>query len=96
LLWGRDYSANQFLWLTDDPDPDNWPVIVFLRYVAPTEWLRFDGSMSQFLLAVWDGSWEFSEVLPETPAEGHTWTLDSDWLNNYQRIATGLDSTRHS
>lgn len=51
LVWGTTLNADFLFWLTEGPDPDRWPVVVWFRGRGPDEaWQRFDQGMAQFLL----------------------------------------------
>lgn len=56
LPWGWDRGGNRYLWLTGDADPDRW-LVVWTGQQAD-EWRRFDGSMTQFLVAFLRGEVE--------------------------------------
>ncbi len=36
LAWGGSDSADIFCWLTSDPDPEKWPVLLFARHGSVT------------------------------------------------------------
>jgi hypothetical protein len=78
LSWGRSQQNDQFFWLTQDADPDRWPVVGWSRHDAST--LVFDGGMAEFLIALFTGrvdhfgSWQ---------ARGLSWKMRHDWLRRY-------------
>ncbi|OIJ88257.1 hypothetical protein [Streptomyces colonosanans] len=47
LKWGSSVQADGFYWLTEDPDPDRWPVLV--TEDIPDSWERFDGPTAEFV-----------------------------------------------
>ncbi len=53
LEWGGNLNGDRCFWLTEDPDPDRWPVVVWFRgEVASRSWRREEGGMAAFLLRV--------------------------------------------
>ncbi|MGW0777625.1 hypothetical protein ACWD01_29160 [Streptomyces sp. NPDC002835] len=47
LKWASSEQADEFYWLTEDPDPDRWPVLV--TEDIPDSWVRFDGTTAEFV-----------------------------------------------
>ncbi|MFJ3724084.1 hypothetical protein ACIPYQ_16130 [Streptomyces sp. NPDC090045] len=47
LEWASSEQADQFYWLTGDPDPDRWPILV--TEDIPDSWRRFDGTTAEFV-----------------------------------------------
>ncbi|MFD0398454.1 hypothetical protein ACFVHI_10290 [Kitasatospora sp. NPDC127121] len=47
LQWAGSVQADQFYWLTEDADPNRWPVIA--RNEDGESWARFDGSTAEFV-----------------------------------------------
>lgn len=47
LKWASSEQADEFYWLTEDPDPDRWPVLV--TQDIPDSWVRFDGTTAEFV-----------------------------------------------
>ncbi|MFD7691372.1 hypothetical protein [Streptomyces sp. NPDC059781] len=47
LKWAGTEQAEEFYWLTGDPDPDKWPVLAHgeLR----ESWIRFNGTTAEFI-----------------------------------------------
>lgn len=45
--WAGSEQADQFYWLTEDPDPDGWPVLACED--IPDSWRRFDGTTTEFV-----------------------------------------------
>lgn len=82
LIWGRGYDGDHCFWLTEDEDPNRWPIVVFFRNLNAPQWRRFDGGMAQFLLSVVDGTYEHADLLvgPTRPA---CWTRAEDWARRY-------------
>lgn len=83
LLWGSDSNGNHCFWLTTDPDPDRWPVVVWLRQVLPPQWRLFEGGMADLLLAVVDGSWEYAGAFVGDPLPTPRWSRLEDWGRDY-------------
>ncbi|MFJ6141057.1 hypothetical protein [Kitasatospora sp. NPDC092286] len=53
LEWGCNYNGDRCFWLTGDPDPDRWPVVVWFRGApAARAWSKADGGMAEFLVQV--------------------------------------------
>ncbi|MFR9793626.1 SMI1/KNR4 family protein [Streptomyces sp. MB22_4] len=52
LPWGSGCNANELGWLTLDPDPDEWPVVVWRRQIGygDCRWALFDCGMVDFLV----------------------------------------------
>ncbi|MGA4959827.1 hypothetical protein [Streptomyces lavendulocolor] len=47
LQWASSEQADQFYWLTDDPDPDRWPILV--KEDIPDSWERFEETTAEFV-----------------------------------------------
>ncbi|MFE6028119.1 hypothetical protein [Streptomyces niveus] len=47
LEWASSEQADQFYWLTEGPDPDNWPILV--KEDIPDSWQRFDETTGEFI-----------------------------------------------
>ncbi|MFE9632433.1 hypothetical protein [Streptomyces sp. NPDC006463] len=47
LEWASSEQADQFFWLTEDPDPDRWPIL--MKEDVPDSWRRFDGTTAEFV-----------------------------------------------
>ncbi|MCX4823585.1 SMI1/KNR4 family protein [Streptomyces sp. NBC_01142] len=47
LEWAGSEQADQFYWLTEDPDPDRWPILV--KEDIPDSWQRFDETTAEFV-----------------------------------------------
>lgn len=78
LSWGSSQQSDQFFWLTQDADPDRWPMIGWLRHDAST--FAFDGGMVEFLLALFTGRVEHFGHW-DTP--GLSWEIWHDWLHRH-------------
>lgn len=76
LAWGSNEGGDVFFWLTEDPDPDRWPVVMWAR--GPADTIRFDGGMVEFLLSVLSGEHPRITWLTGTKL---AWTMHNDWLN---------------
>lgn len=55
LTWGGNYNGDLCFWLTEDLDPGQWPVIVWLRGSFPNSWIRYDVGMVEFILIAISG-----------------------------------------
>ncbi|MFF8960257.1 SMI1/KNR4 family protein [Streptomyces sp. NPDC014894] len=60
IAWGVSCGADILGWVTDDGDPDAWPVVVWERHGSPT-WKVYDMGMAEFLRRV------FRRGFPECP-----------------------------
>ncbi|WP_160312344.1 SMI1/KNR4 family protein [Streptacidiphilus albus] len=84
LAWGENEDGDIFFWLTGDPDPDRWPVIMWARGAATT--YRFEGGMVAFLLNVLHGDHPASEWLT---GPRMWWIMESDWLREGLSVSSG-------
>jgi hypothetical protein len=75
LAWGDNEDSDIFFWLTEDPDPDRWPVVVLVR--GPAVILRFSGGMVDFLVSLLSGGQPTLAYLTDTNL---TWVMTNDWL----------------
>lgn len=76
LAWGESHlDGDIFYWLTEDPDPDRWPVIMWARGPATT--YRFEGGMVEFLASVFSGEHPRVTWMTWPRLE---WRMRSDWL----------------
>ena len=75
LAWGENEEGDVFFWLTEDPDPDRWPIVVWAR--GPFTTFRFDGGMVRFLRGALAGE---HPMLGWMATSGATWDMDNDWL----------------
>lgn len=48
LRWADSVQADQFVWLTESANPDEWPILA-QAHEDVGEWARFDGSTSEFI-----------------------------------------------
>jgi hypothetical protein len=79
LAWGLTQDADYLFWLTDDADPDHWPVVVWLRQADVPQWRALGVGVGAFLLGLVDGTGEHAADLLG-PAEGpRRWTRIQDW-----------------
>lgn len=76
LAWGENENGDIFFWLTEDPDPDRWPVVMWARGPATT--FRHEGGMVEFLLSVLTGTHPDITWLSDPTL---TWTMTNDWLH---------------
>jgi len=54
-------------WDTSEGDPDRWSVVVWL--LSSRHWDRFDGGMTEFMLAVLRGDYPFAKGLIDPTGE---------------------------
>lgn len=79
LPWATSLGADHCFWLTADPDPDRWPVVVWLRQAAPPRWRRFDGGGTvAFLRALLDGTAPCAAALVGAPGTAR-WERTTTW-----------------
>jgi hypothetical protein len=76
LAWGDNRDGDIFSWLTEDSDPDRWPVIMWARGPATT--FRFEGGMVEFLVSVLSGGHPEIDWLTDPEL---SWTMTNDWLH---------------
>lgn len=84
LAWGETEDGDVFFWLTGNPDPNRWPVVMWARGLVTS--YRFEGGMVEFLLAVFSGNHPASQWLTK---EKPWWTMESDWLRADLKISFG-------
>lgn len=91
LAWGTGANANELGWLTTDPDPQNWPVVVWRRQVGrdTSPWAMFDcgmaGFLSRLMLARFDECPLGDESLWGKPGRFVS------WREQHRRSVEGLD-----
>ena len=85
LAWGATDDGDCFFWLTQDPDPDSWPVVLWSRRENAS--YRFEGGMVAFLLAVLRGEHPSSAWLAGPDPR---WTPEADWSRRELPIYAGL------
>lgn len=81
LIWGSTSNGDVCFWDTSAIDPERWTVVVF--WLSAGIWDRFDGGMSDFLLAVLRGDYPSAKQLIE-PMEDESygrpeWERIYDW-----------------
>ncbi|MGW4646920.1 SMI1/KNR4 family protein [Kitasatospora sp. NPDC004289] len=75
LSWGGDTFGNYFFWLTNDQDPDTWPVVVWFQEIEV--WDVFDGGLAAFLFSLLTGEYRMAgEILMD---RGRLWHAIGDW-----------------
>lgn len=80
LIWGYNSNTDVCFWDSSGADPDRWPVVVFL--LSSRTWERFDGGMTEFLLAILRGEHPLSQRLirPTEPPPGQpVWERQFGW-----------------
>jgi hypothetical protein len=80
LAWGGDNRGNFLFWLTVDPDPDRWPVVVWIQDLE--EWDLFPGGTVAFLVALLSGEYRLGDELLGDPNE-LLWEFEADWSSRY-------------
>ncbi|WP_217242196.1 SMI1/KNR4 family protein [Streptomyces sp. AC555_RSS877] len=83
LVWGRTYDGDHLFWNTEDPDPDRWPVVTWLRHEPSPGWRPYDGTATDFLLALATHSHPHTGVLIGNPAQQPRWVIAEDWTRTY-------------
>ncbi|MET8544538.1 SMI1/KNR4 family protein [Kitasatospora sp. NPDC004799] len=71
LAWANNTSADYFCWDTSAGDPDQWPVVVWRFGIS--EFVRFDGGMTEFLAAVLTGEIPDSDEYIDRTLEPDLW-----------------------
>jgi hypothetical protein len=84
LSWGDSGEGDFFFWLTGDPDPNRWPVVMWPRHQETS--YRFEGGMVAFLVAVFTGAHPASDWLG---GPGLRWTMESDWERRGLSVSAG-------
>ncbi|NUS88023.1 MAG: SMI1/KNR4 family protein [Streptomyces sp.] len=56
LVWGLTAAADTLCWLTEDPDPQRWPVAVWARHGGG--WNLYDCGMAEFLLGLFHAEFD--------------------------------------
>lgn len=64
LLWGETSSADVLCWLTEDPDPDRWPVAVWSR--GEGTWELYEDGMAGFLARLFTAGYDHNPVSTAT------------------------------
>lgn len=80
LAWGRTEGNDRFFWLTEDPDPDRWPVVGWSRHDAST--LLFEGGAVAFLLGLFTGDVDY---FGRWKRRGLCWKMEWDWFHRVPR-----------
>lgn len=84
LFWGQNEEGDMYWWLTEDDDPDRWPVMMWAR--GPAEIWRFDTGMVEFVANQVAGG----DVSPDwMHAPGARWTMTSDWRRRGLNVSAG-------
>ncbi|MFG1807352.1 hypothetical protein [Streptomyces sp. NPDC049040] len=60
LVWGGTDTADVLGWLTEDPDPDTWPVAVWSRDTG--EWALYEGGMADFLVRLFSAGHDTNPI----------------------------------
>lgn len=84
VCWGTNEAGDSFFWLTQDPDPDRWPVVMWARGPVTTYWTH--GGMVAFLLELLSGRHPASSLVDRP---GIHWTMESDWERRGLAITAG-------
>ncbi|CAM5287601.1 SMI1/KNR4 family protein [Streptomyces badius] len=91
LPWGSGMNANEMAWLTNDPDPDKWPVIAWRRQHSWGEspWALFDCNMVQFITRMMLGQFDACPL-----GDASLWKRTGafvSWREQDRRFRAGLD-----
>ncbi|GLW58757.1 SMI1/KNR4 family protein [Kitasatospora phosalacinea] len=76
LPWGGDNRGNYVFWLTADPNPDRWPVVVWIQDLE--QWDLFPGGTTAFLTAVLIGEYHLGQELLGSE-DYPLWESAADW-----------------
>jgi hypothetical protein len=74
LPWGSDTNGGVFYWVTAAANPNDWPILE----LQDGDWSRFDGTMSDFLVAVLSGQHQSVALGEEFPSTVPTY-FDPWW-----------------
>ncbi|MFE3262049.1 hypothetical protein ACFXPS_42715 [Nocardia sp. NPDC059091] len=86
LMWGKTSSGDLLFWLRDGDDPDRWPTYMLqhVHHLDPSRrWRRFDGGITEFLIALVDGSFPEAATLIGDHPRVARWSRLRDWRNDY-------------
>ena len=87
LAWGENEEGDVFFWLTEDPNPDRWPIVVWAR--GPVTTFRSDRGMVRFLRDVFAGDYP---QLQWMAGPNPWWTMENDWLRrDFEESSGSLD-----
>ncbi|MER5866676.1 SMI1/KNR4 family protein [Kitasatospora sp. NPDC002040] len=75
LSWGGDTFGNYYFWLTQDPDPNRWPVVVW--FGENEVWDVFDGGLAAFLAALLASEYHMTHEIPLRSGPVHRFA--GDW-----------------
>lgn len=84
LAWGQSEWGDSLFWSTADPNPDNWPVVAWMRHTG--EPVFPECGMVEFLLRV------FREEFPMMTSwltPGLQWTMRNDWSRQDLEVTAG-------
>lgn len=84
LAWGQTEWGDSLFWSTADPDPDNWPVVAWMRHTG--EPVYPECGMVDFLIRVFQ---EEFPMMRSWLAPGLLWTMGHDWLRRDLEITAG-------
>jgi hypothetical protein len=76
LFWGQTDGNDMFFWLTEDSDPDRWPVVGWSRHDTST--IVFEDGMVAFLAALFTGR---VKHFGSWTGRGLSWKMRNDWLS---------------
>ncbi|HTJ67602.1 MAG TPA: hypothetical protein VL551_08755 [Actinospica sp.] len=80
LAWGMSEWGDSLFWLTEDPDPDSWPVVAWMRHLG--EPVYPGCGLVEFLIRLFRSDFP---PMSTWASPGLHWTIHNDWLR------TGLD-----
>jgi hypothetical protein len=87
LKWGNTSNSDYLYWLTEDSDPDAWPIVMAF-YSTPFDWLRYDGGIVQFLADVCaqrHPEWKSLMARPLGEIDGTPYRFLGDWTGRDRR-----------
>ena len=68
LAWAKNDESDHIFWIMEGDDPDAWPQAVWFRQLD--RWERFEGGMTDFLVAALDGTFPRGDELGIAPYPG--------------------------
>ncbi|WP_158585508.1 SMI1/KNR4 family protein [Kitasatospora sp. SolWspMP-SS2h] len=72
FAWANDCSANEFLWDTSGPDPEQWPIVMW--NVHEEGFVALGSGMADFLASLLDRTHPLSDELIDFDSGGRLWS----------------------
>ena len=86
--WGENHEGDMFFWLTQDSDPNAWPVVMWARGPATT--YVFEGGMVSSLLSLLSGQHPVVDWIAKPQLR---WTMHTDWEHSGLSSSAGFGTT---